>query len=172
MKTANAMVVFLVLCLVDCSITPENRSASPTSTSVSSGGRSDFGSYRVALAIPSPESISPEKIGARLFAMYLDHFKSEAMDSHVRLLDFTIQEVFVIPAFQNCAQKINVESVLTVKYSVLPYRSPGSPYSDWYAGSGSAAEDDWIVDKLAEIGIYKQGDSYSFQLLGVPPCRD
>jgi len=166
----NALGIFLLLFLPACGAKPGNPSPFPDATpEVTSTPAYDsvLGSYQVSLPIKSLEHLSQEEIAARLFTLWLDHFQSEAVDYRIRLQDFKIQEVILIPEFQSCAKDIGTEFIPTVRYSVLPFHIPAP---DWDAGSGTSGEDHWIVDKLAEMGIFKTGDAYTFRRLGEPPC--
>lgn len=166
----NAIVIFIILFLTACGSKPDNQSQFPNSTSTITASPdygSEIGSYQVVFSIKSLEHSSQEEIATKLFNLYLEHFKSEAVDIRIRLQDFKIQEVTIPPEFQYCAKGLGMEFIPNVKFSILPLRTPAP---DWDAGSGISGNNNWIIDKIAYIGIFITKDSYSFRLLGVPPC--
>jgi hypothetical protein len=166
----NAIVIFIILFLTACGSKPDNQSQFPNSTSTITASPdygSEIGSYQVVFSIKSLEHSSQEEIATKLFNLYLEHFKSEAVDIRIRLQDFKIQEVTIPPEFQYCAKGLGMEFIPYVKFSILPLRTPAP---DWDAGSGISGNNNWIIDKIAYIGIFITKDSYSFRLLGVPPC--
>lgn len=166
----NAFGIFLVLILTTCGSEPNNQALPSNLTpdlTASPDYRPEIKSYRVDLPIKSLENLPQEEIATRLFNAWLEQFKSESVDIRIRLQDFKIQKVTIPAEFQYCTKKLGMDFIPTVQFSVLPSRAPAP---DWDAGSGMSGDNNWIINKITYIGIFKTTDSYSFKLLGVPPC--
>jgi hypothetical protein len=121
-----------------------------------------------SLPIDTLANATQEDIAVKLYSIYLEQFKDESTDKSIQLVDFKIIGATLSPFSLKCAKDLGLDAIIDVQYSVEPAIFL---YSDWNAGTGSSdGSSNWINDKLATLALYKSDRSYTFKLLGVPPC--
>jgi len=116
---------------------------------------------------------SQEEIAGILYAKWLDHFLGENISAAYRLDSYVIDKIDV-PVDQHCAKVSGalffVLTSLTMK-TILPINSNTSyEHTGWTAGGGSSV-DDYRMRKLFPGVVYKEGDTYTLQIIiNVPYC--
>jgi hypothetical protein len=123
------------------------------------------GEFIATLSIEGTEGWSEEKIGRKLFEIYLEHFKSPSLGGRCRLENFIIEDAKFdqIVAFLTKDQKMDF--TVNVLYSIQIQEVP----SDWLAGNGELAKDGWIIHKYLIIGAIKDNNQYILHLIGTGP---
>jgi hypothetical protein len=121
----------------------------------------------VSLPKDSLANESQETIAKKLFSLYLAHFSSETVDEQARLKDYKVNNATLSAPFQYCVKDLGIDSIVDIDFSV---QTVDYPNPEWTAGNGSTAEDNWINHKVYTLAVFKEGDNYTFRVMGAPPC--
>ncbi len=121
----------------------------------------------VIISAETIEEVTPEDIAKALFSERLDFYITDTDDPDRRLAEYRVEKVEIPDQWQHCNSVLQTDYIASIVYSVKPVAY--TPHR-WVAGSGTYETDNWVINKIINVGIRKEGNSYQMQILGVPPC--
>lgn len=114
----------------------------------------------------SLKDASPQTLAHVLFEEYLKNFLDEPTDPQAKLISYQIEKVEIPEKWQPCAELHKAEFIAAITFSVKPERWPPPRW----ATDGTLTDDHWINGKRASIAVFRSGQDYKMELLGIPIC--
>lgn len=109
---------------------------------------------------------SPETLAQVLFEQYLLPYQDNPSDPQAKLFAYEIEKVEIPEKWQPCAELHKAEFIAVITFSVKPERWPPPRW----AYDGTLTDDHWINGKRASIAVFRSGQDYKMELLGIPIC--
>lgn len=110
--------------------------------------------------------ISQTEIAKRLFTVWLDEALKPDMEIDSRLDKYEINNISIPDEWQLCSSILGVDFIAEGNISAWPTEGD---LSAWFAGGVNSIHDNG-VRRLFDAAIAKDGNVFTMQILGVPPC--